>query len=148
MIRKLGFTKAWISIIMKCVTTIFYATLINSQPGATFTPSRGLHQGDPISPYLYRICAEGFSLLLNEVEKYSKIKGIRMLRGSPSINHLFFANDTIFFIEPPLKNGGKFKVYLTFMKMHRIKALTKAKLEFFSNFFQPQFSPRLEKPNP
>lgn len=82
---------------MTCVKRVSYALLINNQPSKLITPSRGLHQGDPIFPYLYLICAKGLSTLLNKAETYSKIWEIKVSRSSPTINHLFFVDDNIIF---------------------------------------------------
>lgn len=53
--RKLGFGEQWISLIMECVTSITYSVLVNGQPGRTVKPSRGIRQGDSISP-IYSFC--------------------------------------------------------------------------------------------
>lgn len=54
-------------------------------------PSRGLRQGDPLSPYLFIMCAEGLSYLLNN----SYYKG--ETRGESRINHLLFVDDCVLF---------------------------------------------------
>jgi hypothetical protein len=64
MMRKMGFAKQWIKLIMNCVSTVSYSVLINGQPMGQFLPSRGLWQGDPLSPYLFLLCAEGLSALI------------------------------------------------------------------------------------
>lgn len=56
--RKMCFNENWISLIMFCVTTVTYATLINGSLGRVIQPSRGIRQGNPISPYLFLLCAE------------------------------------------------------------------------------------------
>lgn len=93
--RKLGFDEVWISRLMTCVTIISYAVLINGQPDPVITPFRGIRRGDPISLYLYLICVEGLSMLLNEIKKSSKITGAKVTRGSLTINHLFFTDNII-----------------------------------------------------
>ena len=69
MMRKMGFHEKWISLIMMCVSTVSYSLLINEEPKGKITPSRGLHQGDPISPYLFLLCAEGLSAMLKKEER-------------------------------------------------------------------------------
>lgn len=82
---------------MHCVIIFFNSILVNGQPGSVFKPTRGLRQGDPISSYLYLICAEGLSTLLNEAENVNKIRGVKVARESLTINHIFFEDDNIIF---------------------------------------------------
>ena len=62
--RKMGFQEKWISVMMMCVTTISYSVLINGEPKGRIVPTRGLRQGDPISPYLFLLCVGGLSVML------------------------------------------------------------------------------------
>lgn len=96
MLKKLGYAEAWILKIMKCVTSVSYAVLINGQQGTVISPTRGLHQGDLIFPYFYLLRAEGLSILLNEAERAKKITGVKVARCSP-VNYVFFADDNMVF---------------------------------------------------
>ena len=96
--QRLGFHPKWISWIMQCVSTITYSFLINGSPRGRVTPSCGIRQGDPLSPYIFILCSEVLSGLCNKAQEEGSLKGIRVARGSPRLNHLLFADDTMFFV--------------------------------------------------
>jgi hypothetical protein len=54
-----GFSRDWILWIMKLTSSAFFSILVNGVPSQPFSPSRGIHQGDPLSPFLFVIMAEG-----------------------------------------------------------------------------------------
>jgi hypothetical protein len=99
MMRKLGFDERWISRIMLCVSTVTYQFHVNGQCTESIVPQRVLRQGDPLSPYLFLICAEGFSTLLNKAEVDGVLPGVRICHNAPSINHLLFADDSLVLIK-------------------------------------------------
>lgn len=82
MLRKLGFRQNFTRLIMECVGSVKYSVLINGRLGKMITPSRGLRQEDPLSPYLFIICAKGFSQLLKAAELRGEIKGVAVARGA------------------------------------------------------------------
>lgn len=61
------------------------------------TPSRGIRQGDPLSPYLFILCVEVLSSLLQHAEDMGWLTGVPTSKQGPRLNHLFFANDSLFF---------------------------------------------------
>ncbi|XP_031127667.1 uncharacterized protein LOC116029767 [Ipomoea triloba] len=99
MLLSLGFAQQWVELIRMCVTSVSYNILVNGASTGMVVPSRGIRQGDPLSPYLFIICAEGLSLLFQQQEARGNIHGVRVARGAPSISHLFFADDSLLFFK-------------------------------------------------
>jgi hypothetical protein len=54
---------------------VSYRIKVNGELTDVFHPGRGLRQGDPLSPYLFLLCAEGFSALLKQAENEGRMKG-------------------------------------------------------------------------
>lgn len=48
------------------VSTVSFSFLVNGQLSDSLRPSRGLRQGDPLSLYLFLLCAEGLGALINK----------------------------------------------------------------------------------
>lgn len=96
-LSKFGLHEKWISWVMACVTSVSYKFLINGSPKGHVLPSRGLRQGDPLSPYLFILCTEVLSGLCLKAQAKGTLPGIKVARASPPINHLLFADDTMFF---------------------------------------------------
>ncbi|XP_024010239.1 LOW QUALITY PROTEIN: uncharacterized protein LOC112085271 [Eutrema salsugineum] len=97
LMEKMGFDDRWIGWIMYCITSVKYRVLINGRPRGSITPSRGIRQGDPISPYLFILCTEALISQLRAAEAEEKIHGIRIAHASPPTSHLLFADDSLFF---------------------------------------------------
>jgi len=112
MMEALGFAERWIDLIMLCVSTVSYNFLVNGVSSGSVIPTRGLRQGDPLSPYLFIICAEGLSLLLQKAQDEGTIHGCRVARGAPPISHLFFADDSLLFFKDNAQEAGEVKYCL------------------------------------
>lgn len=97
--RKLGFADRWISLIMACVRYVSYSILINGSPHGSIFPTRGLHQGDPLSPYLFLMCAEGLSSLITKAALENLITGIPIASGRSRLSHLLFADNSLLFCQ-------------------------------------------------
>ena len=97
MMLKMGFPESYVSLLLKCVRSTSFSILVNGQPTRQFYPTRGLRQGDPLSPFLFIICAEGLSSLLRDAEAKKEIHGIKIGKKVNAISHLFFADDSLLF---------------------------------------------------
>jgi hypothetical protein len=93
----MGFPHQLTDTIMNCVTSVTFSILINGQPSQSFTPQRDLRQGDPLSPYLFIICANVLSNLITNAQISKKLHGIKIAHGAPEVSHLLFADDSLFF---------------------------------------------------
>ncbi|KAK5835945.1 hypothetical protein PVK06_011669 [Gossypium arboreum] len=68
---------------------VVYTVVINGRHGEEFQPHRGLRQGDPLSSYLFLICAKGFSCLLALTKAEGRISATKLGRVEETISHLF-----------------------------------------------------------
>ena len=82
---------------MLCVTTVHYNVIREGTTVGPIVPSKGLRQGDPLSPYLFILCAEGLSSLLRKNEKAGFIHGAKVVGGALMVSNLFFADDCFLF---------------------------------------------------
>ena len=73
---KLGFDDRWVHLAMETVHTAIYSLLINGEPKGYITPSRGIKQGDPLSPYLFLLCLDGLSSLIRKAVEIQQLHGI------------------------------------------------------------------------
>ena len=94
---KMGFQNRWVKLMMACITTASYSVLINGEPHSHITPSRGLRQEDPLSPYLFLMCTEGLHGLINKAGTNGDIHGVSISRNGPKLTHLLFADDSLIF---------------------------------------------------
>ncbi|GAU33402.1 hypothetical protein TSUD_20950 [Trifolium subterraneum] len=94
MMIKMGFAERWMKWIRACIFNSSMSVLTNGSPMEDFTVGKGLRQGDPLSPFLFLIAAEGLTGMVNkavEIGKYVDYK----VNDSIRFQILQFADDTI-----------------------------------------------------
>lgn len=64
LLKAMGFSFKWVKLIMDCVSTVSYSLMINGRQCGSFTPDRGLRQGDHLSPFFHFMC-KGFLFVVN-----------------------------------------------------------------------------------
>lgn len=97
--KRMDFDLGWVDSLMKCVCTVSYSVRLNDHVGDNFHPTRGLRQGDPLSPFIFLICGEGLSSLMRLAMNGNILRGVKVSRSGPQISHLLFADDCILFEE-------------------------------------------------
>ncbi|XP_027082422.1 uncharacterized protein [Coffea arabica] len=100
--RKFGFGERWIDMIWLLISSCHFSVLLNGKPYGFFRSSRGLHQGDPLSPALFIIAAEVLSRGLNTLVGDRQFSPYFVARGYPPLTHLAYTDDIIIFC-----NGSK-----------------------------------------
>lgn len=86
---KMSFVDSWISMIMRCISSVSYSVVINGRVGERFKPNRGLRQRNPPSP-LFLICKEGLSSLIRLAIQDKKLKRVKASKVSPQVSYPLF----------------------------------------------------------
>ena len=100
--EKMGFGEKWLRWIKWCLTIASFSILVNGTSSRFFQSSRGLRQGDPLSPYLFVIPMEALSCLLRRAVCGGFLSTCQVRgrgRERVKVSHLLFADDTLIFYE-------------------------------------------------
>jgi hypothetical protein len=98
MLKRCGFGERWCSWIAHCISSVRFSVLVNGTSTGFFGSSRGLRQGDPLSPLLFVIVMEAFNKLFTVQRGF--LSGFSVgssSNGVINISHLLFADDTLVF---------------------------------------------------
>ena len=133
--RKMGFNNRWVDLMMECITSASYSILINGEPHRNIKASRGLRQGNPLSPYLFFMCTEGLHGLINKAASNGDIKGVSICRNGPKLTHLLFADDSLIFCRAKEDKCLKLSEILAAYERASGQQLNRAKTTLFFNKF-------------
>ena len=133
LLQQCGFSDKWRRWIRCCISSVKFSILINDSPFDFFGSSRGLRQGDPLSPFLFDIVMEALSCMLVAATIARQFSGFLVGNASGSlmtVSHLLFANDTLVFCDADSNHIAALRGILSrFEEMSRLKInLGKSKL--------------------
>ena len=100
MMEQFGFGDKWRNWIYFCISTTCFSVLINVTPYGFFASSKGLRQGDSLSPLLFVLVMEAFSRLMDRAVVRDYLEGFLVANNTRSnlkVSHLLFADDTLIF---------------------------------------------------
>eukprot|EP00253_Pinus_taeda_P011590 PITA_11590 len=106
-----GFNNSWVHWIMSLLTSSFFSVLINGIPSETFHPSRGIRQGDPLSPFLFIIAAKGLGRSIKHAQQTHCLKGLAV-HNTPAATHQQFVDDTMLYGHPSIQEARQLKSLL------------------------------------
>ena len=130
-ILKLGFQNSCVSLIMECITTVTYSIMVNGEPQGMITPTRGIRQGDPLSPYLFLFCAKGLDAILRKATNDGDINGFSLCRRGPKLTHLIFVDDCLLFYRATLAECEQIKNILNIYEAASNQMVNKEKTTLF-----------------
>jgi hypothetical protein len=100
LLRRCGFGEKWCLWIKQCILTARFLVLINGAPFGYFGSSRGVRQGDPLSPFLFVLVMEAFSRMIGAITSRGLISGFSVGSSEQTraiVSHLLFVDDTLVF---------------------------------------------------
>jgi hypothetical protein len=100
LLRRCGFSTQWCKWIGFCISTVRFSILINGCPQGFFASSRGLRQGDPLSPLLFILIMEALSRMMVRAIHERVLSGFLVGTDGDNplvVSHLLFADDTLVF---------------------------------------------------
>ena len=130
-ILKLGFQNSCVSLIMECITTVTYSIMVNGEPQGMITPTRGIRQGDPLSPHLFLFCAKGLDAILLKATNDGDINGFSLCRRGPKLTHLIFVDDFLLFYRATFAECEQIKNILNIYEAASNQMVNKEKTTLF-----------------
>jgi hypothetical protein len=100
LLEAFNFSKEWISWIMNLISSTFFSILVNGVPSQPFSPTRGIRQGDPLSPFLFVIMAEGLGRYIKASIQNGSLQGLHLHGLQPTTSHNQFVDDTMLLEHP------------------------------------------------
>lgn len=115
-LQSFGFGDKWTNWIKSILESSRMSVLVNGSPTSEFGMSRGLRQGDPLSPMLFNLIGEVLHLILEKACDLGFFKGIQLGNG-PIISHVQYADDIVLIFERSLKSCRGVKLVMLLFQL-------------------------------
>jgi hypothetical protein len=89
-----------------------HSLLINGALAKPFWPSRGIRQGDPLSPFMFILMMEGLRRSIKSTTATGEITGIEPFENYSTSTHQQFVDDTLLHGTPTVKEVKAYKIIL------------------------------------
>jgi hypothetical protein len=128
-----------VELIMSCITSTSVSVLFNGGKLEPFQPTRGIRQGDPLSPYIFIMCMEFLGFLINGKCEEHLWDPVKAARNGPRFSHSVFADDLVLFAKVDAKNCSNVKEVLeTFCDLSSQKVNQAKSKVYFSPNVEPE----------
>ena len=97
MLKAFGFNEKFINLVLQRLPTVNFTLLMNGGIASSFTPQRGLRQGDPIFHFLFILGCEVLMRLINRELSNGNLRGVKVASSTPPISKLCYADDVLLF---------------------------------------------------
>jgi hypothetical protein len=133
-LKSFGFDHAWVHWILNLTSSAFFSILVNGVPSRPFSASRGIRQGDPLSPFLFVLMAEGLGRYIKSAVLEGTLQGLPLHNIRPAPSHSQFIDDTLLMNSPTAREALKLNSILSdFTEASGMTLnLEKSKLFFFN----------------
>ncbi|XP_027167252.1 uncharacterized protein LOC113767379 [Coffea eugenioides] len=133
LLQKFGFDYRFILLILNNLSQSWFFVLVNGRSRGFFQASRGIKQGDPLSPILFILASEALSRGLNALVEGGSVAPYAMPRGCTSITHLAFADDIVIFARGDRRSVGNLLRFLTLYQNGAGQRINKQKSFFIAS---------------
>ena len=99
LLKRMRFGMRWCRWICTCISTAQFSILFNGSPSDFFGSSKGLRQGDLLSPMLFLVMMEVFSKMMKRANLFPGFRADGRWGGGVCFSHLLFADDTTLFYD-------------------------------------------------
>ncbi|XP_062089071.1 uncharacterized protein LOC133795633 [Humulus lupulus] len=97
-LQKKGFGEVWRRWMQGCLSSTSFSVFLNGRPRGKFKGSRGLRQGDSLSPFLFTLVVDVLGRMIDRAKSSLAYRGFTVGSDGVDVSHLQFADDTIFFV--------------------------------------------------